>query len=134
MAVILPFEESASERALIAPLVEATASGMERVNRLVVERTSSDVTLIPEVARYLPAAFDALPGWPSLALAASLRAFLNGCGRPQRPFLLACELARAVVRGRLCRRRASRASDRTTATARPDRPSQGGSGLGEIYP
>jgi octaprenyl-diphosphate synthase len=53
LAVILPFEESASERALIAPLVEATASGMERVNRLVVDRTSSDVALIPEVARYL---------------------------------------------------------------------------------
>ena len=26
---------------------------MERVNRLIVERTSSDVALIPEVARYL---------------------------------------------------------------------------------
>ena len=42
-----------AERASISPLVEVTAAGMERVNRLVIERTSSDVALIPEVARYL---------------------------------------------------------------------------------
>jgi octaprenyl-diphosphate synthase len=53
LGVVLSFEESQAERASIAPLVHVTAKGMERVNRLVVERTSSDVTLIPEVARYL---------------------------------------------------------------------------------
>ena len=53
MGVVLPFDETREERASIAPLVEATAAGIERVNRLVVERTGSDVALIPEVARYL---------------------------------------------------------------------------------
>jgi octaprenyl-diphosphate synthase len=53
LAVVVSFEESPSERALIAPLVEVTAAGMEQVNRLVVEHTSSDVALIPQVARYL---------------------------------------------------------------------------------
>ena len=53
MGVVLSFEESAAERAAISPLVEATAAGMERVNRLVIDRTGSDVALIPEVARYL---------------------------------------------------------------------------------
>ena len=53
MGVVLSFEESQAERASIAPLVHVTAAGMERVNRLVVERTSSDVALIPQVARYL---------------------------------------------------------------------------------
>jgi octaprenyl-diphosphate synthase len=53
VGVVLSFEESQAERASISPLVEVTAAGMEGVNRLVVERTSSDVALIPEVARYL---------------------------------------------------------------------------------
>ncbi len=53
VGVVLSFEETQAERASIAPLVNATAAGMERVNRVVVERTGSDVALIPEVARYL---------------------------------------------------------------------------------
>jgi len=53
LGVVLSFEESVAQRASISPLVEATAAGMERVNRLVVQRTISDVALIPEVARYL---------------------------------------------------------------------------------
>ena len=53
MGVVLPFEESPAERSSIAPLVEVTRSGIERVNRLILERTGSDVALIPEVARYL---------------------------------------------------------------------------------
>jgi octaprenyl-diphosphate synthase len=53
LGVVLSFEESQAERASISPLVEVTAVGMEAVNRLVVERTSSDVALIPQVARYL---------------------------------------------------------------------------------
>jgi membrane-bound lytic murein transglycosylase A len=35
----------------------------------------------PEGARYLPAAFDALPGWSEARHADSLRAFLSGCTR-----------------------------------------------------
>jgi octaprenyl-diphosphate synthase len=53
VGVVLPFEEFPAERASISPLVDLTAAGMERVNRLVIERTRSDVALIPEVARYL---------------------------------------------------------------------------------
>ena len=53
MGVVLSFEELQAERASIAPLVAATALGMERVNRIIVERTGSRVALIPEVARYL---------------------------------------------------------------------------------
>lgn len=53
MGVVLSFDEFPAERASISPLVEITAAGMQRVNRLVVERTRSDVALIPEVARYL---------------------------------------------------------------------------------
>lgn len=53
MGVVLSFDESQAERASIAPLVKVTGPGMEQVNRLVIERTSSEVALIPEVARYL---------------------------------------------------------------------------------
>jgi octaprenyl-diphosphate synthase len=53
LGVVLSFDEPQAERASIAPLVAATAAGMERVNRLIVERTGSDVALIPEVSRYL---------------------------------------------------------------------------------
>jgi len=53
----------------------------------------------PEVARYQPTTFSALPGWPSPGLAASLRAFLVGCGRPLTPLLVTCELAARVPVG-----------------------------------
>ncbi len=53
MGVVLSFEESHKANASIAPLVEVTAAGMEKVNQTVVARTSSDVALIPQVARYL---------------------------------------------------------------------------------
>jgi octaprenyl-diphosphate synthase len=53
LGVVLSFEELQAERASIAPLVAVTAPGMERVNRIIVERTGSRVALIPEVARYL---------------------------------------------------------------------------------
>jgi membrane-bound lytic murein transglycosylase A len=53
----------------------------------------------PDIARYQPMTFDALPGWPSLALGASLRAFVNGCGRPPAPLVLTCELAARVPAG-----------------------------------
>ena len=53
VGVVLSFEESSAARSSIASLVDVTGPGMEQVNRLVVERTRSDVMLIPEVARYL---------------------------------------------------------------------------------
>ncbi|MYZ49821.1 polyprenyl synthetase family protein [Propylenella binzhouense] len=53
MGVVLPLEDSHPKGASIEPLVKATAAGMEQVNRVIVERTGSQVTLIPEVARYL---------------------------------------------------------------------------------
>lgn len=53
----------------------------------------------PEAALYQEVGFNALPGWPQASLAQSLRAFLVSCGRPQRPFLVACELAALVPAG-----------------------------------
>jgi octaprenyl-diphosphate synthase len=53
VGVVLSFEDSQAERSSIAPLVEVTAADIVRVNRLILERTGSNVGLIPEVARYL---------------------------------------------------------------------------------
>jgi len=53
----------------------------------------------PEKAAYQEVAFDTLPGWTQASLAASLRAFLTGCGRPPAPLLVACELAARVPAG-----------------------------------
>ncbi|MBZ8133377.1 polyprenyl synthetase family protein [Afifella sp. IM 167] len=53
MGVILSLEERKSGGATLEPLVEITRAGMDAVNRLILERTGSQVTLIPEVARYL---------------------------------------------------------------------------------
>ncbi len=53
MGVVVPLKEKQSKAPAIATLVAATAIGIDRVNQLIVERTGSDVTLIPEVARYL---------------------------------------------------------------------------------
>ena len=53
MGVVLPFEDSLHPRASIEPLVEVTAEGMRQVNSVILERTGSDVALIPVVARYL---------------------------------------------------------------------------------
>ena len=53
MGVVVSLEESPRKRASIEPLVAVSADGMAQVNRLIVERTGSQVTLIPEVARYL---------------------------------------------------------------------------------
>jgi octaprenyl-diphosphate synthase len=52
VGVVVPFEDQKG-RASIDQLVRVTASGMQRVNEVIVERTGSSVTLIPEVARYL---------------------------------------------------------------------------------
>src|SRR5215212_6545365 len=49
----------------------------------------------PETARYQEVPFDVLPGWASVALEPSLRAFLASCPRPG-TLARACELARAA--------------------------------------
>ena len=53
MGVVLSWEERQPRQASIEPLVEVTRADMERVNRAILAQTGSDVTLIPEVARYL---------------------------------------------------------------------------------
>lgn len=53
MGVVLSWEERQPRQASIDPLVDVTRADMERVNRAIVAQTGSDVTLIPEVARYL---------------------------------------------------------------------------------
>ncbi|MGU9981310.1 polyprenyl synthetase family protein [Phreatobacter sp. HK31-P] len=50
MAVVVPFEK---DRASIEALVNATRSDMERVNAMILSRTGSEVTMIPEVANHL---------------------------------------------------------------------------------
>jgi membrane-bound lytic murein transglycosylase A len=55
-----------------------------------------------EAAVYVETAFDALPGWSTVALEPSLRAFLAGCPRPgaaTAPLARACEAARRVPLG-----------------------------------
>jgi octaprenyl-diphosphate synthase len=51
LAVIVPFESQPA--ATIDRLVEFVAADMEHVNRTILSRTSSDVTMIPEVANHL---------------------------------------------------------------------------------
>lgn len=53
MGVVISWDESKPGRASINPLVNVTAGDMEQVNRAILAQTGSDVTLIPEVARYL---------------------------------------------------------------------------------
>ncbi|MCZ8316657.1 polyprenyl synthetase family protein [Phreatobacter sp.] len=50
MAVVVPFEK---DRASIEALVGATRADMERVNAMIISRTGSEVTMIPEVANHL---------------------------------------------------------------------------------
>src|SRR3954469_23876749 len=50
LAVIVPFE---SQRASIDSLTELTGPDMERVNAVILTRTGSQVTMIPEVANHL---------------------------------------------------------------------------------
>ncbi len=51
-AVVKPAPR-ASEKAGTEPLIGLTAADMERVNTLILSRTGSDVTMIPEVANHL---------------------------------------------------------------------------------
>lgn len=50
VAVVLPFEKDSPS---IEPLVGIVAQGMERVNAMILSRTGSQVTMIPEVANHL---------------------------------------------------------------------------------
>ncbi|MBX9757381.1 MAG: polyprenyl synthetase family protein [Beijerinckiaceae bacterium] len=52
MGVVVPFEDSSAE-AGIARLSGLVAPDLERVNSTILERTGSDVTMIPEVANHL---------------------------------------------------------------------------------
>ncbi|HMK79837.1 MAG TPA: polyprenyl synthetase family protein, partial [Xanthobacteraceae bacterium] len=51
MAVVIPFESHPS--ASIEALVELVTADMERVNSVILSRTGSEVTMIPEVANHL---------------------------------------------------------------------------------
>ena len=53
MGVVVPIEKSKSAKNGIKPLVELTASDMEKVNTLILSKTGSDVEMIPEVAKHL---------------------------------------------------------------------------------
>ncbi|MCW5689290.1 MAG: polyprenyl synthetase family protein [Pseudolabrys sp.] len=55
MAVVVPFEnpQGSSSTASIERLVKLLAPAMERVNATILDRTGSDVTMIPEVANHL---------------------------------------------------------------------------------
>ncbi|MGO4387205.1 polyprenyl synthetase family protein [Microvirga sp. 2YAF29] len=54
MGVVVPFEDKHPEKnASIEKLVSLVASDMERVNAMILSRTGSEVTMIPEVANHL---------------------------------------------------------------------------------
>ncbi len=54
MGVVLPLHERPSDpEASLDALVGQVAGGMERVNAMILSRTGSDVTMIPEVANHL---------------------------------------------------------------------------------
>ena len=51
MAVVVPF--GSPEKPSIDPLVDLVSADMERVNNVILARTGSEVTMIPEVANHL---------------------------------------------------------------------------------
>jgi octaprenyl-diphosphate synthase len=53
LGLVVQFEERESSRDGIAPLVDLTRADMDRVNAMILSRTGSDVTMIPEVANHL---------------------------------------------------------------------------------
>ena len=52
MGIVIPLEEKTSER-LIEPLSALVEGDMALVNKTILSRTSSDVSMIPEVANHL---------------------------------------------------------------------------------
>lgn len=53
MGVVVPLESGRDTNASVKPLVGLTADDMERVNRLILSKTGSQVEMIPEVAKHL---------------------------------------------------------------------------------
>ena len=53
MGVVVAFEDKETAGGGIAPLVGLTRTDMERVNAMILSRTGSQVTMIPEVANHL---------------------------------------------------------------------------------
>ena len=53
MGLVLPFEDKHPEKPGLARLVGLVAADMERVNAMILSRTGSEVTMIPEVANHL---------------------------------------------------------------------------------
>ena len=53
MGLVLPFEDKHPEKPGLARLVGLAAADMERVNAMILSRTGSEVTMIPEVANHL---------------------------------------------------------------------------------
>ena len=54
MGVVVPLDQhKRNERAGVEPLVRLTSEDMQRVNRLILSKTGSDVAMIPEVANHL---------------------------------------------------------------------------------
>jgi len=53
VGVVVPFEDKLPERASLEKLVELVSADMARVNTMILSRTGSDVTMIPEVANHL---------------------------------------------------------------------------------
>jgi octaprenyl-diphosphate synthase len=52
VGIVIPLEDKSADR-LIEPLTMLVASDMAKVNRTILSRTGSDVTMIPEVANHL---------------------------------------------------------------------------------
>ena len=52
MGIVVPLEDKSADR-LIEPLTTLVSNDMTKVNQVIVSRTGSDVTMIPEVANHL---------------------------------------------------------------------------------
>jgi octaprenyl-diphosphate synthase len=53
LGVVIPLEDARDPLASLRPLLGLVAADMERVNRIIIEKASSDVETIPELARHL---------------------------------------------------------------------------------
>lgn len=53
MGVVVSLEGERDRKASIQKLVDLVSDGMERVNKVIIDRTMSNVEMIPEVAQYL---------------------------------------------------------------------------------
>ena len=53
MGVVVPIDGGKEAKASVKPLVELTGQDMALVNRLILSKTDSEVTMIPEVAQHL---------------------------------------------------------------------------------